>query len=68
MQDLVREAGSKHMPEADALKYISAHKEGRLVRPEQAGHVIAALSLSAPMSLSGLFVNWDGDECKEFRE
>ena len=67
MQDLVREAGPKYMPEVDAQKYISAHKEGRLVRPEQAGHVIAALSLSAPMSLSGLFVNWDSEECKDFR-
>ena len=54
--------------DAEVLKkFTSAYEKGELVKPEDAGHVIAALSLKAPPSLSGQFVSWNGDECKEFR-
>lgn len=55
------------MKEADYNKFIKAHADGKLVRPEDAGHVIAALSVRAPKSLSGQFVSWDSAEYKDFR-
>ncbi|KAI0832381.1 short-chain dehydrogenase [Trametes gibbosa] len=67
MQALLRDRGRSTM-DADVLKrFTDAHERGELVQPEDVGHVIAALSVGAPQSLSGQFVNWSGDECKEFR-
>ncbi|KAJ8481769.1 hypothetical protein ONZ51_g5792 [Trametes cubensis] len=67
MQGLLRAKGPSTM-DAEVLKrFTSAYEKGELVKPEDAGHVIAALSLKAPPSLSGQFVSWNGDECKEFR-
>lgn len=37
-------------------KFTSAHQEGRLLRPEQPGHVMAKLVLDAPRELSGRFL------------
>lgn len=68
MQELLRSKGPSAMTEENIQKFINAHKEGKLVKPEDVGHVIGALSLKAPNSLSGKFVNWDGDECNEFRK
>lgn len=55
------------MKDEDHKIFIKAHADGKLVKPEDAGHVIAALSLRAPKSLSGQFVSWDSDDCKDFR-
>ena len=55
------------MPADAAQKFVDAYEKGELVDPYDAGHVAAALALRAPQSLSGEFVNWAGDECKEFR-
>ena len=67
MQATLREIGPKHMGEEIMKKFVQAYNEGKLVKPEDAGHVAAALSLSAPKSLSGKFISWDSDECREFR-
>lgn len=67
MQALLREKGPENMPPKEMQRFVQAHTEGKLVKPEDAGHVIAALSLQAPKSLSGQFVSWDGEECKDFR-
>lgn len=40
---------------------------GDLLTPEQPGHVIAALALKGPRSLSGQFVTWNDDNIKEFQ-
>ena len=55
------------MPAATLKKFTDAYEQGKLVAPEDAGHVAAALSLKAPKTLSGQFVSWDSDECKSFR-
>jgi len=47
--------------------FVLAYANGKLVKPEDCGHVIAALSLKAPKTLSGQFVSWDSEECREFR-
>ncbi|KAI0771590.1 short-chain dehydrogenase [Trametes elegans] len=67
MQELIRNRGPSTMDSELLKKFTDAHEKGELVKPEDAGHVIAALALKAPKTLSGQFVNWNGDECKEFR-
>ena len=56
MQRDVREKHSKTMQEADNVKFHTLHKEGKLLKPEQPGHVMARLVLDAPKPLSGKFL------------
>ena len=56
MQRELREDLVKSMHEQDAAKFIDAHKEGRLLKPEQPGNVMARLVLNPPNELSGRFI------------
>lgn len=67
MQQLIRDDGTDHLTSKDYAKFTAAFSQGQLVKPEDCGHVIAALALKAPKSLSGQFISWDSAECKEFR-
>ncbi|KAF9534252.1 short-chain dehydrogenase [Crepidotus variabilis] len=67
MQGTLRSTGGAHMNEKEHQFFIQAHLEGKLVKPEDCGHVIAALSVHASRSLSGQFVSWDSEECKPYR-
>lgn len=67
MQETLRSTGALYMKETDLNRFTKAHADGKLVKPEDVGHVIAALSVEAPKSLSGQFVSWDSAECKDFR-
>jgi NAD(P)-dependent dehydrogenase (short-subunit alcohol dehydrogenase family) len=40
----------------DGEKFTNAYKNGKLLKPEQPGHVIAKLALDAPHDLSGKFL------------
>ena len=64
MQEFIRIKGPSVIGEQHIQKFIQAYEEGKLVKPEDAGHVIASLSLKAPRSLTGRFINWNGDGCK----
>lgn len=55
------------MKPEDHQKFVMEHKNAKLVKPEDPGYVIAALALRASPSLTGQFVTWNGDECKEYR-
>ena len=55
------------MPAATLKRFTDAFEQNKLVAPEDAGHVAAALALKAPRSLNGQFVSWDAEECKPFR-
>ncbi|TRM67744.1 hypothetical protein BD626DRAFT_105531 [Schizophyllum amplum] len=68
MQRVIRETGAVGMTEKGHQQFVQQHAEGKLVKPEQPGHVIAGLALSAPKELSGQFVSWDADDLKAFRE
>lgn len=68
MQSTLRAFGGAHMNEQDHKKFIDVYQEGKLVKPEDCGHVIAALALKAPKALSGQFVSWDDESCKPFRK
>lgn len=68
MQEVLRQTGAAHMSKADHDMFLRAHADGKLVKPEDAGHVIAALALEAPPDLNGKFVSWDSEECRAFRQ
>lgn len=68
MQLLLRETGAVHLSPEVHDNFVNLHAHGKLLKPEYPGHVIASLALHAPKTLSGQFVSWDDDECKEFRE
>lgn len=67
MQATIRSLGALTMKEADHKSFIKAHTDGKLVKPEDAGYVIAELATRAPKSLSGQFVSWDSADCADFR-
>ncbi|KAG1730681.1 uncharacterized protein EDB91DRAFT_1059275 [Suillus paluster] len=67
MQTILRDSGAAHMTATDHKNFVDAFNEGILVNPHDVGYVIAGLSLRAPLSLSGQFVRWDNEECKDFR-
>ncbi|KAG6917914.1 hypothetical protein DXG01_000523 [Tephrocybe rancida] len=67
MQSTLRTNADSALADKDHEKFVKAHSEGKLVKPEQAGHVIAALALRALPALSGQFVSWDSDECQPYR-
>lgn len=53
MQKQIREEHASNMHPEDMKKFNSVFEEGKLVRPEQCGHVIAKLAVSASPDLSG---------------
>ncbi|KDQ12732.1 hypothetical protein BOTBODRAFT_34192 [Botryobasidium botryosum FD-172 SS1] len=67
MQTSLRAKGGETMSPKEFERFITLHKNSALVKPEDCGHVIASLAVSAPKELSGQFVSWDADECKDFR-
>ncbi|KAF9464480.1 hypothetical protein BDZ94DRAFT_1354388 [Collybia nuda] len=67
MQTQIRQNGASLMTEKDHQIFKDVHSSGKLVKPEDAGHVIAALALQAHKHMSGRFMSWDSEECKEFK-
>jgi NAD(P)-dependent dehydrogenase (short-subunit alcohol dehydrogenase family) len=56
MQRELREDHASNLEPDVHAKFTNVHKEGKLLRPEQPGHVMAKLVLDAPSSLSGRFL------------
>ncbi|KAF8195813.1 hypothetical protein K438DRAFT_1906444 [Mycena galopus ATCC 62051] len=67
MQAALRQGGAPHMKAQDHQMFVAAHTDGKLLKPEDPGHVIAALSCNAVKSMSGQFVSWDSQECADYR-
>lgn len=55
------------MPPEAHKYFLDSYEQGQLAKPEDPGYVTAALAIKAPKSLSGKFVSYDDDNCKEFR-
>jgi hypothetical protein len=68
MQAALREKGLNTMKSSEYSRFTEAHDEGTLLSPEVPAFVIASLALQAKPSLSGSFVSWDSDECREYRK
>lgn len=67
MQREIRETHAVNMDEKDRQKFINSHKEGKLLRPEQPGHVIAKLAVDAEGELSGKFLSWNDASLAEYQ-
>ncbi|CRG88692.1 short-chain dehydrogenase [Talaromyces islandicus] len=68
MQREIREDHANNMPSEAVSRFIGAHRDGKLLKPEQPGHVMAKLVLNAPHTLSGRFITWNDKELDAFQE
>lgn len=71
MQTNIREQYLHNMDEDDQVKFTGAHKDGKLLRPEQPGHVMAKLAVDTGLGrkgLSGSFLSWSDEKLKEYQE
>ncbi|KAL1886312.1 hypothetical protein Plec18167_000241 [Paecilomyces lecythidis] len=69
--EMQRELREDHVNNLEAevhAKFTGVHKEGKLLKPEQPGHVMAKLVLDAPSSLSGRFLTWNDKDLAAFQE
>lgn len=67
MQRAIREDHKHSMNANDMKKFIGVFEEGKLVRPEQCGAVIANLAVEAAQDLTGQFVAWNDEAMKKYR-
>ena len=67
MQKELREKGTE-MSKNDYDTFKTAFDEGKLIKPEQTGRVIANLSLGAKPELSGKYFKWDAADLVGYRE
>lgn len=67
MQREIREVHKDIMTAEDVKKFSSAFTDGKLVKPEQCGHVIAELAYRAPSELSGEFLSWDDEKLSDYQ-
>ncbi|KAI7906576.1 uncharacterized protein BX663DRAFT_428023 [Cokeromyces recurvatus] len=65
MQNVIRTKGKESMKE-DHDKFIDLHRSGKLVKPQDPGHVLAALANNPPKELSGKMYSWNDEEMKPF--
>ena len=56
MQRQLREVHSTVMAAKDNDKFLGLHQAGKLLRPDQPGHVMAKMALDPPTDLSGKYV------------
>ncbi|KAF9885552.1 hypothetical protein FE257_012758 [Aspergillus nanangensis] len=67
MQRELREDHATTLEPQMHSKFTTVHKEGKLLKPEQPGHVMAKLVVDAPSELSGKFFSWNDDALKAFQ-
>ncbi|KAI8645228.1 hypothetical protein BD408DRAFT_412016 [Parasitella parasitica] len=65
MQGFIRSQGEQGMKE-DHAKFTELHRDGKLVQPEDPGHVLVALANNPPKKLSGNMYSWNDEEMKPF--
>ena len=58
MQRELREIHSAVMTEEDTRRFQNLHKEGKLLKPEQPGNVMARIVLAPPFELSGKMMRY----------
>lgn len=56
MQREIRDEHKANLHPTMYAKFDEAYKGGKLLRPEQPGHVMAKLALGAPQSLNGRYM------------
>ncbi|GKZ24790.1 putative PKS/NRPS-like protein biosynthetic cluster [Aspergillus brasiliensis] len=68
MQRELREVHATTLEPQMHAKFTTVHKEGKLLKPEQPGHVMAKLVLDAPSELTGKFFTWNDKALEAFQE
>ncbi|KAJ5500740.1 hypothetical protein LT330_001921 [Penicillium expansum] len=68
MQRALREDHATALDAEMHSKFTGVHKDGKLLKPEQPGHVMAKLVLDAPKEISGHFYSWNDKELEVFQE
>ncbi|KAG0740922.1 hypothetical protein G6F57_010835 [Rhizopus arrhizus] len=66
MQGAIRSTGEDAMKD-DHAKFMQLHSEGKLLKPETPGHVLAALAHNPPKELSGLMYEWNHEKLKDYQ-
>ncbi|KAA8647044.1 hypothetical protein EYZ11_010202 [Aspergillus tanneri] len=67
MQREIREDHATTLdPQFHAI-FTTVHKDGKLLKPEQPGHVMARLVINAPNSLTGKFLSWNDEALEAFQ-
>ncbi|KAK4145378.1 uncharacterized protein C8A04DRAFT_10755 [Dichotomopilus funicola] len=66
MQKELREKGTE-MRKTDYETFKVDFEQGRLIKPELTGGIVARLSLGAKPELSGKYLKWDAPELAEYR-
>lgn len=67
MQESLRENAVGHMDPKDHQEFVDAFHNSKLVKPDEPGHVIAALAIGASNAYSGQFLMWNSDDLKQYR-
>ncbi|KGO76736.1 Glucose/ribitol dehydrogenase [Penicillium italicum] len=67
MQRALREDHATALDAEMHSKFTGVHKDGKLLKPEQPGHVMAKLVLDAPKEISGRFYSWNDKELEAFQ-
>jgi hypothetical protein len=65
MQVMIRSTGEEAMKH-DHAKFVDLHREGKLVQPEDPGHVLVALANNPPKNLSGQMYSWNDEQLKGY--
>ncbi|KAI9803134.1 MAG: hypothetical protein M1833_001205 [Piccolia ochrophora] len=68
MQRQLREDYFEKLDDVDKEKFGKLKSEGKLLRPEQPGHVMARLVLDVGKELSGKYASWDDEVLAAFRD
>ncbi|KAJ5551627.1 hypothetical protein N7535_000428 [Penicillium sp. DV-2018c] len=68
MQRALREDHGTALDAEMHSKFTGVHKDGKLLKPEQPGHVMAKLVIDAPKELSGRFYSWNDKDLQAFQE
>ncbi|PLB39803.1 SDR family oxidoreductase [Aspergillus candidus] len=67
MQRELREDHKTSLEPQVHAKFATVHKDGKLLKPEQPGHVMAKLVLDAPRELTGKFLSWNDQALDAFQ-
>ncbi|KAI1816153.1 short-chain dehydrogenase [Poronia punctata] len=67
MQKFIREQGQTGMAPDVYASFVAEHEEGKLLRPDQPGTVIAKLAVGALPSFNGKHYRWDQTELADFQ-
>ncbi|KAA8899034.1 hypothetical protein FN846DRAFT_990920 [Sphaerosporella brunnea] len=67
MQTDIRSVHKEAMGEGNE-RFQELYKEGKLLKPEQPGNVVAKLALRAEKDLSGQFLSWNANQLADYQE